>query len=187
MRKITAALNMTLDGIFDHDAVTADAELHRHYTRLLTDADTILYGRITYQLMEYWKTLAAKPSGEQSMDDFAAVMDRIQKIVFSTTLHNTDWNTARLATLTPEEEVKKLKKIPGGDILVGSRSLIIQLLERDLIDEFQLCIHPVIAGKGQNLFEHFNMRKTFQLHRTKTFQNGALVCFYHRSEEDISV
>ena len=89
MRKIIAAINMTLDGFCDHTVLLPDEEIHRHYTELLSDADAILYGRITYQLMQYWQALVKNPSGEKSMDDFAIAMDKIPKIVFSQTLKNT--------------------------------------------------------------------------------------------------
>ena len=84
MRKIIAAINMTLDGFCDHTAGIADDEIHQHYTELLSNADTILYGRITYQLMEYWRTLLENPSDEKSMNDFAIAIDKISKIVFPT-------------------------------------------------------------------------------------------------------
>jgi dihydrofolate reductase len=82
MRKIIAAINMTLDGFCDHTAIIPDEEIHQHYTELISDADAILYGRITYQLMEFWQALAKNPSGEKSMDDFAVAIDKIPKIVF---------------------------------------------------------------------------------------------------------
>src|SRR5678816_1654688 len=97
MRKIIAAMNMTLDGFCDHTAMIADDEIHEHYTELLNSAGTVLYGRITYQLMEYWRTVVKNPTGIKSMDEFALTMDNIPKIVFSQTLKNVDWKTAKLA------------------------------------------------------------------------------------------
>ena len=146
MRKLIAAINMTLDGFCDHTAITPDEEIHQHYADLLNNADTVLYGRITYQLMEYWQTVLKNPTGNKSMDEFAVVMDNIPKIVFSHTLKNVEWESAKLANRSVEEEVLELKQQSGKDIFVGSRSLIIQLMELNLIDEYQLCVHPVIAG-----------------------------------------
>ena len=83
MRKVIAAINMTLDGFCDHTAGIPDEEIHQHYTELLNEGDAILYGRITYQLMEYWQPLVKNPSGEKTMDDFAKAIDKIPKIVFS--------------------------------------------------------------------------------------------------------
>ena len=86
MRKLIAAINMTVDGFCDHTAGIADDELHQHYNELLKGADTILYGRITYQLMEYWPTVVKDPTGNKAIDEFAVTMDNISKIVFSHTL-----------------------------------------------------------------------------------------------------
>lgn len=181
MRKIVAAINMTLDGFCDHTAGLPDAALHEHYTELLNNADAILYGRITYQLMEYWKTIVKSPVGEKSMDDFALAIDKIPKIVFSHALKNTEWETAELANQPIEEMVQKLKQQSGKAILVGSRSLIIQLMQLNLIDEYQFCVHPVVVGSGLPLFENINDRLIFKLLKTKVFASGAIVLYYKRS------
>lgn len=184
MRKVVAAINMTLDGFCDHTAVDPDEEIHQHYADLLRMGEVILYGRITYQLMEYWKPIAVEPTGEKAMDDFAVVMDRIPKIVFSHTLQDLDWDSATWAGKTPEAVVQELKQQPGGDILVGSRSIMMHLLNLGLIDELQLCIHPVIAAGGLPLFEQVQNRITLKLLHTKTFASGALICYYapHRND-----
>jgi dihydrofolate reductase len=178
MRKVIAAINMTMDGNFDHTAGIPDEETHQHYTELLDQGGVILYGRTTYQLMKFWQTLLENPSGEKSMDDFAVAINKIPKIVFSRTLKNAEWNSARVANQNLEKEVLNLKQQAGKDILVGSRSLIIQLMELNLIDEFQLCVHPVIAGSGLQLFENLNKRKIFKLTKTKTFSGGAVILYY---------
>jgi dihydrofolate reductase len=183
MRKLIAAINMTLDGFCDHTAITPDEEIHDHYTDLLKNAGVILYGRITYQLMQYWQTLLKKPSGEKSMDDFAKAIDKIQKIVFSHTLKSTKWNSAKLSNQPIEEEVLELKRQPGKDILVGSPSLIIQLMKLNLIDEFQLCVHPVVVGSGLPLFENINDRTIFKLIKTKTFSGGAVMLYYEPTKK----
>lgn len=183
MRKLIAGINMTLDGFCDHTAIIPDEEIHQHSAELLDNADVVLYGRITYQLMQYWQTLLKNPSGEKSMDDFAMAMDKIQKIVFSHTLKNTEWDSAKLANKPLEEMVLELKQQPGRDILVGCRSLIIQLMKLNLIDEFQLCVHPVIAGSGLPLFENINDRTTFKLIKTKIFGGGAITLYYEPVNE----
>lgn len=183
MRKIIAGINMTLDGYCDHTAIEPDEEIHQHYTDLLIDADAILYGRITYQLMQFWQSLLKNPSGEKSMDDFALAIDKIPKIVFSHTLKNTEWDSARLSNQSIEEEVLELKQQSGKDILVGCRSLIIQLLKLNLLDELQLCVHPVIAGKGLPLFENINDRTGLKLIKTKTFNGGAVILYYEQKKE----
>jgi dihydrofolate reductase len=178
MRKLIAGINMTLDAFCDHTVITPDEEIHQHYTDLLENADTILYGRITYQLMQYWQPLVKNPSGEKSMDDFALAIDKIPKIVFSHTLKDTEWYSATLATQPIEETVEALKKQSGRDILVGSRSLIIQLMKLNLIDELQLCVHPVVAGGGLPLFENIHDRTVFKLIKAKTFRGGAVTLYY---------
>ena len=106
MRKIIAAMNMTLDGFCDHTAGIADEELHQHYNELLRSADTLIYGRTTYQLMEsYWPALVKNPSGNKPMDDFAVLIDNITKIVFSRTLKNVDWKNSILKKEIVKEEI----------------------------------------------------------------------------------
>lgn len=180
---------MTLDGFCDHTAVTADEEIHQHYTDLLSSAEVILYGRITYQLMQFWQTLIKSPSGEKSMDDFAIAIDKIPKIVFSQHLKNTEWDSARLSNRSLEEEVLELKQSRpasgggGKDIFVGSRSLIIQLMKLNLIDEYQFCVYPVVAGGGLPLFENINDRTTLKLINTKTFSGGAITLYYEPTKK----
>jgi dihydrofolate reductase len=182
MRKIVAGINMTIDGFCDHTAIIPDEEIHKHYADLLDNADVVLYGRITYQLMQFWQTLLKNPSGEKSMDDFALAIDKIPKIVFSHTLKNTEWKSAKLSNQPIEKIVMELKQQAGRAILIGSRSLIIQLMKLNLIDEYQLCIHPVIAGKGLPLFENVNDRIILELIKTKAFSSGAVTLYYGRSK-----
>ena len=181
MRKIIAAINMTIDGFCDHTAGLPDEEIHEHYRELLSNGDAVLYGRITYQLMQFWQTLIKNPSGEKSMDDFALAIDKIPKIVFSRTLKNVEWESAKLENRDIEEVVLELKQSRQGgskDIYVGSRSLIIQLMKLNLIDEYQLCVHPVIVGTGLPLFENINNRTILKLKKTKTFSGGAVILYY---------
>jgi dihydrofolate reductase len=183
MRKVIAAINMTLDGFCDHTAGIPDEEIHQHYTDMLNNGGVILYGRITYQLMLFWQTLIKNPSGEKTMDDFAIAIDKIPKIVFSHTLKNTEWDSAKLSNQSIDEEVLELKKQSGKDIFVGSRSLIIQLMKLNLIDEFQLMVYPVVAGGGLPLFENINGRTILKLIKTETFSGGAVILYYEPTYE----
>lgn len=184
MRRVIAAINMTLDGICDHTVGIPSEELHNHYTELLNNAGVILYGRTTYQLMQFWQTLLKDPSDEKSMNDFALAIDNIPKIVFSRTLKSTDWDSAILATKELEQEVLELKQSESGkDILVGSRSLIIQLINLNLVDEFQICIHPLLEGKGLPLFDKITDRTIFKLLKTKIFGSGSIVLYYERTRQ----
>jgi dihydrofolate reductase len=178
MRKLIAAINMTLDGYCDHTLISPDDEIHRHYEDLLRGAGVILYGRTTYQLMQYWQTIAQQPTGEKAMDDFAVTMDGTPKLVFSHTLEETGWDTARLATKGLKEEVLELKQQPGNDIFVGSPGLIVQAANLGLIDEYQLCVHPVVTGAGSPLFKDIKDRLELTLLKTKTFGSGAVLLYY---------
>ena len=181
MRKLIAVMNMTLDGFCDHTAMIADDEIHQHYSELLRSAGTVLYGRITYQLMEYWPTVVKNPTGNKSMDEFAVVIDNIPKIVFSHTLQHVEWKTARLAKRDLKEEVLALRQSPNGgskDILVGSPSLIVALSQLNLIDEYQLGVQPTVLGSGLPLFKNITDRIDLKLLKTKTFGCGAIMLYY---------
>lgn len=178
MRKVIAAFNMTLDGTCDHTAGVPDEALHQHYSELIDDAGIILYGRITYQLMQFWQTLLQNPSGKKAMDEFAVSIDKVQKLVFSNTIHDTGWNSATLAQRPLDEEVSALRQEAGKPILVGSRSLIIQLLNSNLVDELQICIHPVIEGKGMLLFDQIKDRIMLKVTKTKLLSSGTIILYY---------
>lgn len=178
MRKVIAAINTTIDGNCDHTAGIADEELHQHYTDLLDSSGVILYGRTTYQLMQYWQTILKNSSGENALNKFARAINKIPKIVFSHTLKKTDWETAEIAAKPIEIVLEELKQQSGKDILKGSRSLIIQLLNLNSVDQLQLCIQPVVAGKGLSLFESINHRTIFRLKKTKIFDNGSIILYY---------
>lgn len=178
MRKLIAAMNMTLDGFCDHTLGIADDAIHDHYTELLRSADIAIYGRKTFQLMEFWPTLLANPSGNKAMDDFAVAMDDIHKIVYSRSLESTDWKTAELKREIVRDEIVELKQQAGKDILIGSPSMIIQLGNLGLVDEYQLGIHPIIAGDGLPLFKNVNDRIDLRLLKTKTFGCGVMITYY---------
>ena len=179
MRKIIAAINITLDGFCDHTAGIADDELHQHYADLLNSADTIIYGRITYQLMEsYWPTVVKNPTGNKPTDEFAIAIHNISKIVFSKTLKNVEWKNAKLVKRSIKEEVLELRQQEGKDIFVGSPGLISALTKFNLINEYQLCVHPVIAGNGLPLFKNITDRIILKLLKTKTFSAGQIILYY---------
>ena len=178
MAKVVAAMNMSLDGFCDHTAMSADDEIHEHYTDLLRSGDAIVYGRKTYQLMEFWPPLVKDPSGNKAMDDFAVVMDKIPKIVFSRTLKELEWSTARLAKRELKEEVLELKRHASKTILVGSPSLIVQLGQLGMVDEYQLGVQPSVLGSGLSLFKNIRERIDLKLLKTKTFDCGAVFLYY---------
>ena len=185
MRKLIAAINMTLDGFCDHTAMIADDEIHQHYNELLSNADTLLYGRTTYQLMEsYWPTVVKNPTGNKPTDEFAVLIDNISKIVFSHTLKNVDWKNVKLAKGGIKEEVLELKQQAGKNILAGSPSLIVTLMQLDLIDEYQLCVQPIILGNGLRLFKNINDRRNLKLLKTKNFGSGSITLYYEPAKHN---
>ena len=169
---------MTLDGFCDHTAGIADDEIHQHYSDLLRDADTAIYGRITYQLMEYWKSVVENPTGNRATDGFAEAIDNIHKIVYSRTLENVDWKNTELKREIVKDDLLDLKQKNGRDILVGSPSMIVALGDLNLIDEYQINVLPIVLGSGLTLFKNIRERIDLNLLKTKTFGCGAVVLYY---------
>lgn len=182
-RKIIASINITLDGYCDHTSVDPDEEVHDHYTDLLKNAGLVLYGRHTFELMKYWKDIIDSPSDIPSMNEFAKVMDEVPKLVFSNTLQSTDWDSVKLSTKGLHETVLELKQTEGGDVYVGSPGLINTLTQSGLIDEYQICVHPVIAGSGKQLFTELSSSVPLKLKKVKTFKSGAVVLYYHLNSQ----
>jgi dihydrofolate reductase len=179
MRKLIAGINITLDAFCDHTAGITDDDMHQHYNDLLKTADTMIWGRITYQLMEsYWPTVVKEPTGNEATDKFAVLANDIHKIVYSRTLESVDWKNAELKPELVKEDIIALKQQPGKNILVGSPSLIVAFTKLGLVDEYQLCIHPVILGQGLPLFKNITEKIDLKLLNTKTFSSGAVVMYY---------
>lgn len=179
MRNVIAAINMTLDGFCDHTAVDADEELHQHYSDLLRSGGTLVYGRITYQMMEsYWPSVVENPTGDKGTDDFAVFIDNIQKVVFSRTLGSVVWKNSILKKEVTREAILELKQQAGKDIFVGSPSMILALTELGLIDEYQIAVHPVVIGSGLPLFKNVQDKLRLKLLKTKTLGSGAVVLYY---------
>jgi dihydrofolate reductase len=179
VRKLIAGMNMTLDGFCDHTAMIADDEIHQHYNDLLRDGDTLIYGRKTYQLMEsYWPTVVENPTGNKPEDEFAVLIDNISKIVYSRTLNSVEWKNTKLKKELVPDEILELKKQPGKNILVGSPSLIIALMNLNLVDELHLVVQPTILGSGLSLFKNVLDRINLKLLKTKTFSCGAIAFYY---------
>lgn len=185
MARLIAAMNMTLDGFCDHTAMIADEEIHQHFTELLSSADTVIYGRITYQLMEYWKSVVENPTGNKSMDDFAVTIDNISKIVYSRTLESVDWKNTELKREIVKEEILDLKQQASKDILVGSPSLIVALTQLELIDEYQIGVQPTVVGSGLPLFKNISDRIDLKLLKTKQFDCGVLALYYEPTEKRV--
>lgn len=181
MRKLIAAINMTLDGVCDHTVMDADEEIHQHYSDLIRDSGILIYGRITYQMMEsYWPAVVQTPTGIKSTDEFAVSIDNTSKIVYSRTLQQVDWKNTTLKKEIDKEEILALKQQAGKNLLVGSPGLIVALTNLDLIDEYQLRLQHTVIGSGLLLFRNVDHRVDLKLLNTKTFGDGSIVYYYER-------
>lgn len=179
MGRLIASMNITLDGFCDHTAVIADEELHEKSNELLKSIGGIIFGRNTYQLMEEgWPPILKNPTGVESIDEFAALIDKIPKIVFSTSLKKVEWNNTKLIKGNIQEEILKLKEQADKDLGVGSPGLIASLLPTGLIDEYRFCIHPIVLGSGRVLFKNISERINLKVIKTDTFRSGAVMLRY---------
>jgi len=181
MRKVIFAFNNTIDGYADHTTGIADNELHDFFTNLLNEADVVLMGRKTYQLMEsFWPAAYDDPRSTKSMLRFADKYNPIKKVIFSKTLTEVKWENSQLAYKDIPGIVAELKKQKGKNILAGSLSIASQLLKLYLIDEFWFVVHPIIAGKGIQLLEGFDERRDLELIDMKKFKSGAVALHYQK-------
>jgi dihydrofolate reductase len=179
MSKLTFSLNITIDGYADHTSVIADDELHDFYTEWLDSIDTVLFGRVTYQLFEdYWPYANEDPSATQSMKKFADKINRINKVVFSRTLDKANWENTRIVKDNIDEEVSRLKQKPGKDLALGGISTIQYFLSKGMVDEFWLVVHPFILGKGKYLYKGLTDMIILQLKDWKSFSSGVVALHY---------
>jgi dihydrofolate reductase len=180
MRNVIYAINLTLDGCFDHTNGVPDDELFEHYTQLLRDADLIVYGRKTYQLMvPYWPDIAKHRTDTKADIEFADTFCSVNKIVFSRSLDSAEGNT-RIVRTKLQDEILKLKQEPGKSILVGGVDIPSQLIKLGLVDEFRFVVQPIIAGQGKRLMEGISLQEKLQLKlvESKIFKSGAVLLRY---------
>ena len=151
MRPLRYSINVTLDGCCDHRAGIADEALHRHAAESIAGADALLFGRVTYEMMEAaWRGPAAA-SYPDWMQPFARTIDAAKKYVVSKTLTRVDWN-AELVRGDLATAVQQLKRQPGKGLFMGGVKLPMALAELGLIDEYEIVVHPRLAGHGPALF-----------------------------------
>jgi dihydrofolate reductase len=180
MRKIILFNNVTVDGFMagpngELDWTIHDDEMTQQAKEGQDSADTFLFGRVTYDMMAaFWPT----PAGESVNPVFAHIMNTTSKIVFSRTLEKADWNNTRVVKELNIEEILKIKKEPGKNIMIfGSGTIVQQLTNLELIDEYQLMVNPVILGKGKPLFNDVK-KMDLVLLNTRTFKNGIVLLTY---------
>ncbi len=183
MRNVVYAINLTLDGCCDHTKFNPppDGEVLEHYTRLLRDFDLLVYGRKTYQLMvPYWPDIAKSQSETKADIEFAQAFVSRKKVVFSRLLASAEDGNTRIVRTDLRDEILKLKREPGGNILVGGVEVPSQLIELGLIDEYRFVVMPTIAGEGRRLMEGVSLREALQLKlvESKSFKSGCVALRY---------
>ncbi|HEX9002536.1 MAG TPA: dihydrofolate reductase family protein [Blastocatellia bacterium] len=176
MRPLRYSINVTLDGCCDHRAIVPDEELHRHAVENLEQADALLFGRVTYEMME-----AAFRSPTEGLPDwmkpFARTIDAAKKYVVSSTLERVDWN-AELVRGDLGKAVEQLKQEPGKGLFVGGVKLPLALAELGLIDEYEFVVHPRLAGHGPTLFAGLSKSVDLKLVSRLEFGSGAVAMRY---------
>jgi dihydrofolate reductase len=181
MRNVIYAINITLDGCCDHTKTIADEEMLEYSTHLMRGADLLVFGRKTYQLMvPYWPDVAKDPSETKASIEFARTFVSMNKIVFSRSLDSAEDRNTRIVRTDLHDEILKLKKEQGKDILVGGVDIPSQLIELGLVDEYRFVVQPVIAGEGRRLLEGISLQEKLQLKlvESKIFKSGGVALRY---------
>lgn len=187
MRKIIVSINVTLDGFM----AGTNGELNWHFSRWndemarsiteqLSQADTILLGRVTYREMaRYWTSAHVCLMMPREDLDFADMLNRYPKIVFSKKLFNAGWNNSKFINGNIAKEVEKLKQQPGKDMIIyGSGQLVWSLTQLGLVDEYRVWVHPVLLGCGKPLFKKLPYTLNLSLYKTETFSSGVVILYY---------
>ncbi len=181
MRPLRYSINVTLDGCCDHRVGIPDEELHRHHAENLERADALLFGRVTYQMMEEaWRRTDAGTWPDWMADwmiPFAQTIDEAEKYVVSSTLEQVDWN-ASLVTGDLRRAVERLKQEPGSGIAVGGVTLPLALANMGLIDEYEFVVLPVVAGHGPSVLAGLSERLDLTLIGRKELRSGAIALRY---------
>ena len=181
MRKLIFAINITLDGCVDHTKQFVDEETLEYFTHLTREVDLQVFGRKTYQLMvPYWPEVLKNQSETKADTEFARVFDSINKIVFSRSLDRTEDRNTRIVRTNLHDEILKLKKDQGTNILIGGVSVPSQLIELGLVDEYRFVVSPIVAGEGRRLLEGVSLRERLQLKlvESKSFKSGCVALRY---------
>jgi dihydrofolate reductase len=182
MRPLRYSINVTLDGCCDHRAIVPDDDLHRHAAENIAQADALLFGRVTYEMMEAaWRAPAptgVRPDWMQPwMEPFAQTIDAAKKYVVSSTLDRVDWN-AELVRGDLRNAVQQLKRESGKGLFVAGVKLALALTELGLIDEYEFIVHPRLAGHGPTLFTGLSKHVDLRLVSRLEFRSGAVAMRY---------
>ena len=178
MRPLRYSINVTLDGCCDHRAGSTDEELHRYWAENLAEADALLFGRVTYEMMEAaWRLSTRTVAMPDWTEPFARTIDAAKKYVVSSTLNRVDWN-AELVRGDLGKAVQQLKRESGKGLFVGGVKLPQALAELGLIDEYEFVVHPRVAGHGPTLFAGLSKRVDLKLVSRLEFGSGAVAMRY---------
>jgi dihydrofolate reductase len=184
MGLLTFSINLTLDGCVDHQEGIADDETHAFYTRLLDESGAMLWGRVTYEMMEgSWPAVArGDEEAPPAMREWAVTLEAKPKYVVSSTRTDFTWANTHHITGDLREGVRKLKDATPAGVLVGSGALATELDRLDLIDEYKLLVHPRIAGHGPTLYQGgLPATRRLELLSSKPLSNGAVAVHYRRA------
>src|SRR5687768_8986342 len=178
MRPLRYSINVTLDGCCDHRAMVPDEELHRHAAEIVGQADALLFGRVTYELMEAgWRRPAPPEARPEWTEPFARTIGAAKKYVVSSTLDRVDWN-AELVRGDLGTAVRRLKREPGKGLFTGGVKLPLALAELGLIDEYEFVVQPRLAGHGPTLFAGLSKHVDLKLVSRLEFASGAVAMRY---------
>lgn len=192
MRKVILSTNITLDGFMagsngelDWHFQNWNEEMEKYAYEQLSTMDTILVGRVTYQLMaNYWPSAATNPAGTKRGIEFADMMNNYPKIVFSRTLEKVAWKNSRLVKENIAEEISNLKQQPGKDMIMwGGVGIVSTFTQLGLIDEYRIWVAPVVLGSGMSLCKGIKHRLDMKLLKTKTFSNGVVLLCYEPAKK----
>ena len=183
MGLLTFSINVTLDGCVDHQKGIADGETHAHFTRLMDDSGAMLWGRITYEMMEnYWPAVArVAVEAPPTIREWAVKLEAKPKYVVSSTRENFPWTNSHHIAGDLRAGVQRLKDATPAGVLLGSGKLATELDRLDLIDEYELLVHPRIAGHGPTLYQGgLPSTRRLELVSAKPLRNGAVAMHYRR-------
>jgi len=180
MRKIVYGINISIDGCVGHSTFNPSEDVYDYFINLLNEADQIVYGRKTYELMfPYWSDVLSDPTASKDELSFAKTITAINKLVFSKTLTSVGDN-ARLAKDDFATEIQRLKQQPGKNISLGGVDVPSQLMALGLVDEYHFLVHPVLVGRGVHLFDYGSLTKNINLEAVNvtTFKSGCTAFHY---------
>lgn len=178
MRNLRYSINVTLDGCCDHRAIVPEPDMFQNAVDNLARADAVLFGRVTYEMMEAaWRSTSAPVGRPGWMKSFATVMDAAKKFVVSSTLEEVEWN-AEVVRGDLVTAIRQLKQEPGSGLFTGGVQLPLALAKLGLIDEYEFIVHPRIAGHGPTPFAGLSRIVDLQLVSQKQFASGALALRY---------